>query len=234
MPAALQEVLRNMDTVLAAPLSFDRVSSLLAERRTDRPLTLAGFLDMLLRDDQGTPRHKSRSERVIARLTGIGLNTVQDVLRGVRRRAGAPAEPSSVGGRPTKRKLELASSAGGPEPPDPELAELMEGTIRAEDLQQQPEQQRQEQHQSVRGAGHKSEGLVACLKPSAREIGLMIGGLAAYHGLFFMCCRVLRPCLGGPNKKSQCLFCLRSCFMCPLFANIAVQALIHRSATRPF
>ena len=144
VPPALQEVLRNLDIALTSAVEVDRAIALLSGQRPGRALSLATLLDRLLLDSKGKRRHTSQSEAVIAHITGLSALSIQDVLRGVRRRGGAPCALGGKGGRPSKRKFCVVSEVvGEPEQMSPEFLELLEGICDSPCEQQKQQQQQQ-------------------------------------------------------------------------------------------
>lgn len=103
VPAALQEVLRNMQQVLAKPLDVELAKDFLGSRRRGRAVKLSTFLERMLPRQQGRKHHLSRTEDVLSTLTGMSIFTIQTVLRRVKSRQGRAEPCKGAGGRPSHR-----------------------------------------------------------------------------------------------------------------------------------
>ena len=112
VPCALQEVLRNMQHVLAQRVDVECVQGYLASKRRDRPVKLFTLLQNVIPKRQGKKHHAARMDEVVATLTGMNLFTVQAVRRRLKSRQGKAAACKGAGGRPTHRE----PSGDDPEP----------------------------------------------------------------------------------------------------------------------
>ena len=103
VPAALQEVLRNLQRVLAQTLDVEHAKRFLGSRRPRRPVRLSTLLDKMLPRQQWKTHHLSRAEDVMSALTGMSAYTIQTVLRRVKSRHGRAEPCKGAGGRPSHR-----------------------------------------------------------------------------------------------------------------------------------
>ena len=101
VPAALQEVLRNMQHVLAKPLDVKSAQDFLRSRRRGRLVRLSTFLDKVLPRQQGKTHHLSRTEDCMSTLTGMSIHTIQTILRRLKSRQGRAECCKGGGGRPS-------------------------------------------------------------------------------------------------------------------------------------
>ena len=126
VPPALQEVLSNMSSCLTCPTQVEAALDVLANRRKDRPMTLAMFL-MAVLSCEGD-RHIPKAHLVIAHLIGMNARPVHNIVLGMRKGGHQAIRPRGAGGRPRRddRPTGREDPMGDEDPPGDEdiLAEV--------------------------------------------------------------------------------------------------------------
>ena len=131
VPPALQEVLRNLRDALEQPMDVQSGMKYLNSRRPNQTVTVSMFLDHVLGLKHGSKkesgcRHVSRTEDVIASLTGMRARTLQAVFLSLRARHGRAKVCGGAGGRPSSRVVSDCVPDSDSAPVDLPSAEILE------------------------------------------------------------------------------------------------------------
>ena len=131
VPPALQEVLRNLRDALEQPMDVQSGMQYLNSRRPNQTVKVSMFLDHVFglkqrsKKESGV-RHVSRTEDVIASLTGMRARTLQAVLKRLRARHGRAKVCGGAGGRPSSQVVSDYVPDSDSAPGDLPSAEILE------------------------------------------------------------------------------------------------------------